>query len=200
MFIKGVENNDKYYISLHEKKWYYFLLGINWFIPHRAYKVLKRDKVVTEKQTVKNSIGIGLAIGLASIFTDYYIQIESSYLPESIVTFLSIIVFPLIILMAYLISRYYSKLRRNRFQLDYDDFIIVKVKLFSLKTLKVSILRILLAIYLMYQINPALHLKISIVILYLPGLMYIIYVLLHSLGFYLSFYTEDDREYIIDLG
>ena len=112
----------------------------------------------------------------------------------------NIIVFPLIILMAYIISRYYSKLRRKRFQLDYDDFIVVKVKLFSLKTLKVSILRILLAIYLMYQINPALHLKISIVLLYLPGLMYIIYVLLHSLGFYLSFYTKDDREFIFDLG
>lgn len=198
MFVKDVENNDKYFIDLYSEMWHYILLGFIWFIPHRAYRVSRRKDVDKEKSTIRKSVGIGVAIGLGTIFADYYLQIESSILPYSIVSILKIFIIPLIFLAFYLMEQYFVRSRKNS-KIDREDFIKIKVNVFSLNTLKNSLWRIILAFYFIYLLFQVLRLKITLIIMFVPSLIFMIIMLFNSIGYYLIFDTENGRKFVIDI-
>jgi len=144
MTLKNKMSNEVYFIDLFEKWWHYPLLGLTWFLPHKAYKISVKNNSKPNK--FKFSIGMGIAMILGFIINDVlqkvnFIRLSSEYYWVGRVFAFFLLIISLVLFWKYM-KHQVEKGKGVNFEKSYN----IQLKIFSFNTIRKSAFRILMSI------------------------------------------------------
>lgn len=147
MIIKDQDSNEQYFLDLYEKWWHFMLLGLSWFLPHRAYLHSKKVRVVEFEKKRKGDIGLGIAIGFGIILSSLLQTIKIYKIPEEFHWLGIFIVYPMVVISLMFLWRYIKNNANGKENINKDKYIIVKIKWNTLDSLTHCYSKILLSFF-----------------------------------------------------
>lgn len=127
-------NNKQYFVKLFEKWWHYPLLGLTWFLPHKAY--LLKDIDYSKSTKSKFSIWLGLATGVSFILGDIIRSMGIASIPTEYKWISKFLAYPVSILFVFIIYKWYFNLLKKRDRIEFKKSYTLQLNAFSFKTLK----------------------------------------------------------------
>ena len=110
-------NNKQSFVKLFEKWWHYPLLGLTWFLPHKAY--LLKDIDYSKSTKSKFSIWLGLATGVSFILGDIIRSMGIASIPTEYKWISKFLAYPVSILFVFIIYKWYFNLLKKRDRLEF---------------------------------------------------------------------------------
>jgi len=134
MLIKNKENGNQYFISLYEKWWQLPLLGLTWFLPHKAY--LLKDIDNSKPIKTKFSVGMGIVTGVSFILGDIIRNMGIIGVPNDYQWFGKVLAYPVSIVLVLIIYKWYFNLLIKRDRVNFERSYKIQLNIFSFKILK----------------------------------------------------------------
>jgi len=196
MIIKDVNSEELYAIDLFEEWWHFLILGFSWFVPHKAYKMKHFEIGKSSKKSSRYGVFSGLAIGTGLILGDILRVVDKIKIPEEFHLIMSLLTLPLVIISMYIIW-FLIKRKSIAFKnCDIGNYIIVKIDLLSLETLKKCIWKLIVGFYFTYFTSVNFRSGIITIILLTPTLLIISCLYFIGVGKNVTINSKDNKKYI----
>jgi len=134
MILKNKTTEEQYFVGLYEKWWHYPLLGLTWFLPHKAYLLKEKDNPKPIK--TKFSLGMGLATGLSFILGDVIRSMGLVGVPKEYQWIGKVLAYPISVILVLIIYKWYFNLLKKRDKVRFERSYNIQLNIFSFRTLK----------------------------------------------------------------
>lgn len=139
MNLKNKNTGDQYFIDLFEKWWHYPLLGLTWFLPHKAYKI--SVNINNNSKKFKFSTGMALAMAFGFIINRMLEKINFIEVSPNYYWIGRVFAYPICTLLMFTFWKYIKKLVTKGNRVDFGKAYFIKIKFYSLNTVRKCIFR-----------------------------------------------------------
>jgi len=131
MNIRNSITGDRYFIDLFEKWWHFPLLGLTWFLPHKAYLVTGKEN--SKPGNAKFGVGVGVATGFGFILSDLIKNLGIMGIPVELHWIGKILAYPLSVLLVFIFYKWTINKIKERNRVNFYKSYSVHMNIFSYK-------------------------------------------------------------------
>lgn len=151
-------NGDQYFIDLFEEWWHFPLLGLTWFLPHKAYLV--REKNSSKPNKFRFTAGMGLATGFSFILGDIIRGMGLKGVPLEYHWIGKVFAYPLSVVLIILFYKWFVNFLKERNRVNFEKYYIVHLNILSLRTIKKCAFKLITSFIFILFLSKSLELDI----------------------------------------